>query len=437
MHKLDVDELQSPKGIQGVDNLNICELSGIPGKLLCNLLQELLIAVLHPHQAVVDEAHLRHGEGLVLAPRHLVHDLHREGVLGLQAHAADARARGVRLQLLLQLVELAGGEGHGRQGPVVEDLHPVLRGPHDLLHHEVGLLEAPRAPREAQGRHHHQARGEVFQAVDEAAGHRGEDVRVPVLELRVREGEADHGERLAAVKACPKQVLVHNLHKPIIADTQAHHAIDHHGDRALVKLLLDTRPQLPDQGLHEDRPRPLAHVAEREDQQPDARGRVHLQPAGGVGDDLVDELAVEDVEARAGPEEVGGGPRGQLVHVAEDLALEVVEERDEGRVELDLALQHLVVAGGLGAHVHGADHVDHVELGQVLLHQLEHRLVLGLRKQPRLDHLIRPTPLGHLDAVVRHGRRGERAARHQVEARLLGAQSHRLPASAAPPAQHR
>mmetsp|Transcript_110930 Transcript_110930/g.353692 ORF Transcript_110930/g.353692 Transcript_110930/m.353692 type:complete len:211 (-) Transcript_110930:298-930(-) len=163
-------------------------------------------------------------------------------------------------------------------------------------------------------------------------------------------------------------------------------------------------------------------------------GRVHLQPPRGIRDDLVEEVAVEDVEARAGPEQIGHRPRRHLVHAPQDLLLHAVEERDEGGVELYLPLEQLVVSSGQGAHVHGDYHVDDVELGQVVLHQLEHGLVLRLRKQPRHDHLVGSTSLRLIGAVRRHGRRRGCAGGRQLHPRTLRAPSDRLPMSAASPA---
>mmetsp|Transcript_93099 Transcript_93099/g.277950 ORF Transcript_93099/g.277950 Transcript_93099/m.277950 type:complete len:229 (+) Transcript_93099:1268-1954(+) len=178
VYELEVDKVHLAERVERVEDLYGAQLGGVRDELAGELLQVLLVPVLHPHQAVADEVHLRHGEGLILAPLDLHDHLLREGVLHLEVQHGL-----VRLDVLLQLVVLPRGEDDGREAPVVQVLQPILGVPQYLVHHEVGLLQVAGAVREAERRHDEEPAVQVLHAVDQAPAEGGEDVRVPVLEL--------------------------------------------------------------------------------------------------------------------------------------------------------------------------------------------------------------------------------------------------------------
>mmetsp|Transcript_84877 Transcript_84877/g.274381 ORF Transcript_84877/g.274381 Transcript_84877/m.274381 type:complete len:585 (+) Transcript_84877:272-2026(+) len=73
---LDVEEVLPREGVQGVADLDGAHLGGVLSERLRELLQELLVAVTYPHDAIVDEVQLCHGEGVHLSFSHL----HNEGL---------------------------------------------------------------------------------------------------------------------------------------------------------------------------------------------------------------------------------------------------------------------------------------------------------------------------------------------------------------------
>mmetsp|Transcript_6902 Transcript_6902/g.19194 ORF Transcript_6902/g.19194 Transcript_6902/m.19194 type:complete len:215 (-) Transcript_6902:265-909(-) len=210
---------------------------------------------------------------------------------------------------LAQLTELARREADGGKIPVSELVQPRLHALQYALHDEGGLLQSRGALREAKGRHHDQPRWQVVEALDHAAAQRGEEPLVPALQLCVRTGDANQRQGLKFVEAGPEQVLADNLHQSVVADAKPHHAVDDVADGLRVELFVDAGAQLADERLHEDRAGPLPDITQGENQQGDALGRVHLQAPRGIRDHFVEELAVEDVEARAGPQQVGQVPR--------------------------------------------------------------------------------------------------------------------------------